>query len=342
MRVFWRSFGPAPQHIKESSVITGFRTSSLALGLALALPAAQAAFVVSVGFDELAFTSGVTNVTNTTQSYNVFNDTTGAEFTGAAPAGDRADFSIAFSSLGATRSAPSTPTVNYQATTSGRFTSTRGFSNSPALTVNNPGTVESTTMTLLFGSQLRVTSLSAAFLSLNTAGVAFEYSIISLLRPDGSYFSAPPTVGLYNSFAGMNGMAGVGNYIAADKQTVTGVGTAQTVSGTNGPSDDLTLTYGLVGLAAGTQIGGIQVINFLQDVRGPVNGTTGTGITTLTASFTDFTITADAVAPLAVPEPASLALVTIGALGLLGRGSSALLADQPARRTRRRGEPELA
>jgi hypothetical protein len=149
--------------------------------------------------------------------------------------------------------------------------------------------------------------LSANFLSLNTAGILWEYSVLGFLDPNGNPFSAAPVMGAYNSAASFTGSPSKGWYVAANKGTVTGVGGSQTTAGTSGPADDLLLTYALAGLTSGTQVGGLSWTTYLEDTRGTSNG-----ISNFTASLSDITFTNTAVA---VPTPALLP-------GLVGMGLS--------------------
>ena len=283
-------------------------TLVLACGLALALPARLigALFTsVTVSFNEYPFPVTTTDVTGATFSYNLLNDSTGALL--GANNGDANDITLSFlngpvGNLGSSR-------VEWQATSIGRYTGIRGFSGTVGS--NNPGSRVSTVMQLEFGSHLTVTDLAATFLSLNTAGITWEFSVIGFLRPDGTFFTPQPTMSSYMSYPGFTGSPSEGWYVAASTGTVSGVGTNQTASGTTGPSDNLMLTYGVAGLPAGTQIGGIYFASFLEDVRGISNGTTS-----LTASFSQFSISGEIQQ---VPEPGTLLLTgaVVLALGLI-------------------------
>ncbi len=292
--------------------------TTMATALLLALPAKAATFTgVKIDFNEFAFPSSATNMSGAYQ-YNVLNDLTGGKLT--ADNHDAADFQINFSS---SPQLPKTAAgIEWQSAGSGRWTSTRSFD--AKTTSNNPGTLLSTTATLRFDSHLTVTDLSAAFTSLNTAGNLWEYSVLGFLKPDGTYFSAAPGVGDYNSANSFIGSRSIGWYVAASKGTVTDVGSATTNGGLNGaltttqagnPKDDITLTYALAGLAPNTPIGGLIWTTYLEDARGTNNGTSS-----FTASWTDLTFSgvigsqpAAASNPAAVPTPALLP-------GLLGLG----------------------
>lgn len=181
------------------------------------------------------------------------------------------------------------------------------WTNTP--TADNPGTIASATLRVTFADHVQVTDASVVFSSLNTAGAAWEYSVLRFFDPAGNYFSniSGPgwTIGAAGQYltadgtSGFTGQAGVGNYVAASTGTVQNVGTSQTSTGTSGASNNLTLTYTLAGLSPGTQVGGWEWSSYLEDVRGTSNTTSS-----FTSSMMDFTVTG-----IAVPEPSTAALL---------------------------------
>lgn len=235
-------------------------------------------------------------------NYDVINNSTGALGVDGTP-----DITVsATASARGTAGTSGSPNVEWNSTSTGRFTSERGFT--VAVSANNPGTLQSTTTKLLFDSSLNVTNLAANFLSLNTAGILWEYSVLGFLDPSGNPFSTAPVIGAYNSAASFTGSPSTGWYVAANKGTVTGVGGNQSAAGTSGPADNVLLTYALAGLTSGTQVGGLSWTTYMEDTRGTSNGSSN-----FTASLTDVTFTNTAVAP--IPTPALLP-------GLVGMGLS--------------------
>ena len=215
--------------------------------------------------------------------YNTINDASGAKLT--VDNGDLKDFTFsgtsASSGLGAARvvlgaSGSSSP---FASVASGRVGAQHSFTGTVA--ANNPGSLISNSTTLLFNPNLTVTGASFNFSSLNTAGVTWEYSTLQFLDPSGNPFSSLTpqawTIGGISQYAtagsGFSGQAGIGNWISASTETVIDVDTNQTSSGSNGSGDNLpSFTPQIVGLPANTQIGGIQWVTYLEDVRGTTNG----------------------------------------------------------------------
>ncbi|MDB6080601.1 MAG: hypothetical protein JWO82_4348 [Akkermansiaceae bacterium] len=282
------------------------------IGLALVAPLSGASFVnTTITFNEPAFPTSNTPVSGN-QSYNVLNDSTGAIISTAGElaglTGDSADLFMNFQSTAGPLGSAS---WQWQPTSTGRFTASHSYAG--AVGVNNPGSLTSNSVTLTFGSHVSVIDLSLHGLSFNTAGIAWEYSVIEFLRPDGSSFSAAPTIGSYLSQASINGSPSTGWYVIDSRGTVAGVGGSSTTAGTSGSNDNLAgagLGYANVGLAPGTAIGGVRITTFLEDVRGTANGATN-----FTSSFTDFTFSGAV-----VPEPApALICAVAGGLFLLGR-----------------------
>jgi hypothetical protein len=307
-----------PQNMQKSLVWCALLALPAAIGVAQ--PAQSATFTnvqfltgSTAGTEVLNLASPGQVLTSTPVQYNTINDTTGAKLT--TDNGDAKDFTLSGSStpgdLGKTRAivgatGASTPLA---AVDSGRIGFQHSYTNAPPK--NNPGTIESNVFTLLFNSNLTVTDASFNFSSLNTRGIAWEYSVLQFLDTAGNPFSALTnpgwTLGAASQYgvgptAGFSGVAGIGNFIAASKGTVTGVGTSQFAEGSNGTDDTIaSLKYDLVGLAPGTQIGGIRWATYLEDVRGA-----GSGNTNFTASLLDFTISGNTAAAEAVPTPALL------------------------------------
>jgi hypothetical protein len=271
---------------------------------------------ISVTFNEAGFpTANNTNMVLPTQSntvnYDVL-DTAGAK--GQDAVNDLLTTFIA-SAQGprSTGGAAATPNLQWTTANAGAFVSNRNWLTTGAGFTNNPGTRVSTTMRMLFGSHLTVTDLNAVFSSLNTAGISWEFSTIAFLDPSGAYFTPAPSLPLYNAATSFTGSPSAGWYVAADKTTVTGVGTNLTAAGaTSGTSDNFTATYANMGLAPGTQIGGFEWTTFLEDTRGTSNVATS-----FTTSITDFTFSGTVAA---IPEPGTLALLLAPvALGFLRR-----------------------
>jgi hypothetical protein len=279
-----------------------------------ALPAQAATLTkVTVDFSEYAFPQ-VPTVMSGTQNYNLFDDATGAKL--IADNGDGVDFSFMFSSTGADlRSNQNTLALDGKS-----IVSTRRYIGSTG--VNNPGTLISNTATLRFFPQWNITDLQAEFTSINTAGTAWEYAVFSFLKPDGTPFSAAPTISHYLDATSLTDSPSPGWYVASSKDVVQGVGTSRTSSPSRSPSGNLSLTYALAGLVPNTPIGGLTWTTYLEDTRGTQNRTTNSFI----ASWESFTVSgkthADTTTP--VPTPALLpGLISLGALGwrrgLLGR-----------------------
>jgi hypothetical protein len=252
---------------------------------------------------------------NTQYSFNTINDSTGAKLTSSN--GDISDFIVFGSSsaglLGSARSGigslPSSSPLG--SADSGRFTNQESYTGT--VSSNNPGTISSSSYTLRFSSNLIVTDATFNFSSLNTAGITWEYSVIQLLDSTGTPFSSITgpgfTLGATSQYlsagSGFTGQAGIGNYVSASTGTVIGVGTSSNSSGSNGSSDNLSnFNYAQAGLASGTQIGGIQVTTYVEDVRGTADGNSG-----FTSSLLDFSISGQT-----VPEPSSSLLVATGAI----------------------------
>jgi hypothetical protein len=233
---------------------------------------------VLIDFSEYAFPSATTVLTGP-KSYNLLNDQTGAKLTANNVPGDKNDFTIEYSD------SPSSSKSNISdlKLTGKTIVSSRGFKD--IVKANNPGSLVSTTVRLLFAEDWQITDLQAKFTSLNSRGALWEYSVLGFLKPDGSMFSPMPVVGAYGQASGLTGSPTVGWYVAANKGTLQGVGMNKTSAVLNGPKDNLTLTYALAGLAPGTAIGGLVWMSYLEDVRGVENGTSS-----FTASWTEFMI----------------------------------------------------
>lgn len=283
-------------------------------GLALIAPSSGATFAGTlITFNEPAFPTSQTTLSGN-QNYNVLNDSTGAKIaTPGELAGLTGDLSDLTMNLQSTTGTLGTNSWQWQPTIDGRFLASHSFTGTVA--TDNPGRLSSNTITITFGDHLSITDLSMNGSSFNTAGVAWEYTVIEFFRPDGSSFSTAPTIGSYLTHTSIDGSPSAGWYVLDNKGTVTGVGTSQTTTGANPPNENLTVTGGLgytnVGLAPGTQIGGIRVTTFLEDVRG-----TGNGSTNFSSSLTEITISGSI-----VPEPSTavLALAGLGVAGLYRR-----------------------
>lgn len=262
---------------------------------------------VNITFNEPAFPTADNTSMTGGQSFNVLNDSTGGKIATSTElgqlVGDNADLLMNFQSSSGNLGSTS---LQWQAASAGRFTANHSFAGT--VPGNNPGSLNSNTITLAFGGHMSVTDFSMRGLSFNTSGIAWEYTVVEFFRPDGSSFTTAPTIGNYASHTSIGGSPSQGWFVMDSKGTVTGVGTSQTVSGVSGPNDNIGIAglgYADVGLAAGTTIGGIRITTYLEDVRGTTNTNTN-----FTSSFTEFTISGSI-----VPEPSS-ALLAAGGLGL--------------------------
>jgi hypothetical protein len=274
---------------------------ALPVAIGVVLPAQAATFNdVTIDFSESAFPASTTAITGT-QAYNLLDDAAN-------------DIAVTFANSGAgALSSSGTPKLSIN----GNVISTRGYQR--AVGANNPGTLVSTTATLQFLPQWNVTNLQAKFSSLNTAAIAWEYSLVGFLKPDGTPFTAAPVIGSYNSATSFTGSPSQGWYLAASKDTVMGVGSDVTAKGANGSKDTLNLTYELAGLDPNTPVGGLIWTTWLEDVRGVQN--VGSD---LTASLTGFTFSASpAASGDAVPTPALLPGLIALAAGARRRSKAA-------------------
>lgn len=287
----------------------------------LILPSnAQTFSNLNFDFSEYAFTSGAISGTN---SYNLINDSTGAELT--SDNGDQDDLTITINTTVPLNAAGAVASAEI---TSGGFRSNHGYSRTFAntystTTPNNPGTLIKQTIRLSFASHLTIENFVTDFRSLNTAGITWEHTELAYLQKDGSYFTPQPFVGTHDqwqaSSADEEGSPSQGWWIAGSTNTVTAVGSDNTISGSNGPDENFTSTngnslldYDDVGLAAGTQIGGFEWTVYLYDNRGQNNNQTNW---TATQEFFEISGT------IPVPEPSSSLLLCFGSILLFSRRS---------------------
>jgi hypothetical protein len=299
-----------PQNMQKILVLCSFLALPAAIGLAQ--PAQAATFTnTTINFNESVFPV-TTAASNGTQSYNLLNDATGT----IAPNSGNPDITITYANSGAgALSSTGTPKLVVD-TTPGSIVSTRGYQGT--VKANNPGTLVSTTTTLKFLPQWNITDLQATFTSLNTASIAWEYSLVGFLKPDGTPFTAAPVINSYNSATSFTGSPSQGWYLAASKDTVTGVGTDETAKGVNGLKDNLNLKYDQAGLDKNTPVGGLIWTTWLEDVRGLKNGGSD-----LTASLTSLTLSGSNKSAEPVPTPALLPGLIALAAGVRRRSKAA-------------------
>jgi hypothetical protein len=197
----------------------------------------------------------------------------------------------------------------------------------PGPWTNNPGHVIENRVEIRFASHLSVYSLIVNVNSLNSAGICWEYTLLQLLDANMQPFSPVTgptwTLGATGQYlaagAGYSGNAGVGNIVAGDTGTVSGVGSNNTSGGTAGSLD----TPGPLGwffnsnnaahfnLPMNTKIGGFRFITWLEDVRG-----SGNAASNFTSSLFSFTISG------VIPEPGQVAgmlLLVSGAVAVFLR-----------------------
>ncbi len=273
-------------------------------------------------FTEYAFTNGAISGSN---SYNIIDDSTGAELT--SDNGDLDDLTI---SINTTIPSNASGAVASAQIASTGLRSNHGFSKTFASTYatgasNNPGTLIKQTIRLSFANHLSIQNFVTDFTSLNTRGITWEHTELAYLKKDGSYFTPQPFVGTYSQWQAANAGSPAaeqdspsqGWWIAGSTGTTTGVGSNMTVSGTNGSKERFTNTngnslmdYNDVGLAAGTEIGGFEWTVYLYDNRGQNNNQTN-----WTATQNYFEITGT------VPEPSSSLLLCFGSLLLITKRS---------------------
>ena len=273
-------------------------------------------------FTEYAFSNGSLSGSN---SYNLINDTTGAELT--SDNGDLDDLtinintSIPLNASGAVASAE----INSSGLRSNHGYSRTFASTYSSTTANNPGTLIKQTIRFSFANHLSIDNFTTDFRSLNTAGITWEHTELAYLQKDGSYFASQPFVGTYNEWQTTNagnpsaeqGSPAQGWWIAGSTGSTIGVGSDATTSGSNGSDENFTTTngnnlldYNDVGLAAGTEIGGFEWTVYLYDNRGQNNNQTNW---TVTQEFFEISGT--------VPEPSSSLLLCIGSILLIARKS---------------------
>jgi hypothetical protein len=236
-------------------------------------------------------------------SLNLWNDSTGAVLT--SDNGDAPDVTMTLTTL---TGALGTGGFDYNAT-SDTLRASHAFTGSVAS--NNPGTRVVNRVTFTFASHLTVTALELDFSSLNTAGVTWETSQISVINPVGNFFSSTPTLAPYLSHTSTNGSPSAGHYMVNSKATVLNVGANITNAGASSAVENLTgtngngiLDYTDLALASGTQLGGFTWTTTLEDVRGISTAASG-----LTSSLTSFKVSGTINVP--VPEPSIVSLLAL-------------------------------
>ncbi|MCI0679234.1 MAG: DUF11 domain-containing protein [Actinobacteria bacterium] len=244
---------------------------------------------MAIDFDEYPFPAptqvlqgpaGTMSVT-----YNLFDDATGAEL--ASDNGDLPDVTLIYTTSPPGALATSgRPSIEINPTATNQLTGRSGYTDPPG--ANNPGTRQWYSIEVRFAGHLDITAVTIDTNSLNTAGIGWEFTVVSFLDEGFAPFSTPPIVDSYLVFApGTTGPVGTGHFLAAETGTVTGVGTNLTAAGTNGGHDqvDDEISTSDVVLPGTAVIGGFVLTTTLEDVRGVTNGTTA-----FSSSIRDITI----------------------------------------------------
>ena len=281
---------------------------------------------LSLDFTEAAFTSGAISGS---QSFNVFNDATGAKLT--SDNGDLDDITISITSN--VPGSASGAFADAEVLSGGGLRSNHGFSKSFSNTYltgasANPGTVVSQTIRVTFANHLNITNFETDFSSMNTRGRTWEHSQLGLFDENGVFFTGAPALGDYLTWQNATtvspswdiGSEGAGNgasgspsqgwFVAASTATVRDVGLDLSLAGNNGSRENFTgtngdsiFTYVDVGLPAGTRIGGYEWTTFAEDTRGPLNN-----FSSWTTTQTGITLTSTVI----VPEPSAFFLTLMG------------------------------
>ena len=152
---------------------------------------------------------------------------------------------------------------------------------------NNPGNVIGAFFEVRFLEHVTVNDLvlgpgidlDAMNTGMNTPAPVWEYTVIEFLDEDYAPFSdvnaalswTPGAPSQYSvAGAGNRGQAGIGNWVFALTNRVTGVGSASTSSSIGVPNDE-SISAAKVGLAPLERIGGFRLTTYLEDVRGTSN-----------------------------------------------------------------------
>lgn len=192
----------------------------------------------------------------------------------------------------------------------GSFRVSNSFTGSVVAT--HPGTRSSAWIEITFEDYLAVTEFSFAASSANSAGTIWVFTVSELLGVSGTSFSTSPVIETYDWHISINGSPTPGYYVLDLRNTVQGVGTNQTTSGSSHPNQSSSNTGNLelsdFGLADGTQITGIRMTSYLKDVRGIDNGPSG-----FTSSIIDFTLGGEING---IPKPLTT-LLALSAAGFL-------------------------
>jgi len=198
-------------------------------------------------------------------------------------------------------------------TTGLRSTIDPSFVSGGGVTANNSGYRVSQTIQIDFvGIDVTAADITDfGWSSGNTAGVAWETSVLQYLDANGNPFSPAPTNSLFLSHAPINMQSGIGTFVADDTGSVTQVGTDLVVSGSSGSNNGLSTTPTGLGLSPSTIIGGVRFIHNLEDVRGINNGDT-----IFTATINDLDLEGFSVS---IPEPGSFGVIALASLVGIGR-----------------------
>jgi hypothetical protein len=293
----------------------------------LLIPAPAKAAVINnqpITFNESGFPTTSGTALNGSVNYDLINNTTGEVVLSGA--GDGTDFSISYTNSSPSGlSTPGNPIIEWNSNLVGSINSIKGYFGT--VSSNNPGSLTSSTITLTFSPQVTVNDFVGNFSSINNADVAWKYAVFQFFKTDGTPFtpqsslptdlswigtpSAYNTANALTSPSGGQGYTGspaAGWYIAANTDTVFGVGTNQTASFQDGPKSDLVLTSALAQIA-GQDIGSVSWTTFLEDTRGINSSDSNTNAYWNQTTFSGSTQPA--------PEP----LTVMGSLTALGLGT---------------------
>ena len=257
----------------------------------------------SIDFSEYPFpqSSGIQVIQNDGSSqsihYNLFDDNTGTLLT--ADNDDLADLSIVFTtSAGGVNATSNRPRLIWRdaAGDSKQITGELSYTDSP--TANNPGTRQFIEVEIRFAPHLNITAVDLDTSSFNTSGTAWEFSQVSYLDSQYQPFSIASPVPRYLDAPsdGLTGNQGLGHFYWAHTRTVTGVGSNQTSTGSNGPNDTSFVLASTAAGLTGQRIGGVVWRTTLEDTRGVDNPSSPS----FTASLRGLTLTGT----ISTPAPA--------------------------------------